>query len=109
LIQIFNNNQGGVKATLKKGESVMRRINIRKNGKIITITCKEKRDLFVELQANKFFNGLILDLSNISEFTNKLWNLNVGKSIKCWGYTFSINSKRRVGNQLSNNMTIGKL
>jgi len=87
----------------------MRRINIRKDNKLVTISCVDKTDLLFELQSNSFFIGVNLDLSNFSEFANNLWNLNVAKSIKCWGYTFSINSKRRVGNQLSNNMTIGKL
>ena len=71
----------------------MRKINIRKNGKIITITCSNKRDLFVQLQSNKFFNGVISDLDKFSKFANNLWDLNVGKSIECWGYTFAMASR----------------
>jgi hypothetical protein len=85
----------------------MRRINIRQKDKLVTISCMDKTDLFRELQSNKFFVGVNLDLSNFSKFANELWDLNVGKSIICWGYTFSINSKRRVANQMYDGSTIG--
>ena len=86
----------------------MRRLNIRKDCKLVTISCADKTDLLFELKNNSFFIGVNLDLSNFSEFANNLWNLNVAKSINCWGYTFSINSKRRAGNQLTNGTIIGK-
>ena len=85
----------------------MRRLNIVKDGKIETKSFLEKSD-FISFIKNH--NAIYFyDFKEILDVADNIWNLNVGKSFKIWGYTFSINSKRRVGNQLSNNMTIGKL
>ena len=80
----------------------MRRINIRYNNKIETKSFIKQMDLICYLEVD-------LGLRAVFTLSDNIWNLNVGKSLKDSGYTFSINSKRRVGNQLSNNMTIGKL
>ena len=85
----------------------MRRLNIRINGKIETKSFIEKSDLisFIKNHNSIYF----YDFKEILDVTDNIWNLNVGKSIKCWGYTFSINSKRRAGNQLTNGTIIGKV
>ena len=80
----------------------MRRINIRKNGKIETKSFIKQMDLICYLEVD-------LGLRAVFTLADNIWNLNVGKGLEDSGYTFSINSKRRVGNKLSNNMTIGKL
>lgn len=85
----------------------MRRINIKKDNKLVTITCSDYLDLFQELKCNSIFKDVNLDLSNLSTFLDKIWDLNVGSKLECWGYTFSIQSKRRTGNKMINNTRIG--
>ena len=83
----------------------MRRLNIVKDGKIETKSFLEKSD-FISFIKNH--NAIYFyDFKEILDVANNIWNLNVGKSLKIWGYTFSINSKRRVGNQLTDGTIIG--
>ena len=83
----------------------MRRLNIVKNGKIETKSFLEKSD-FISFIKNH--NAIYFyDFKEILDVADNIWNLNVGKSLKIWGYTFSINSKRRVGNQLTDGTIIG--
>ena len=83
----------------------MRRLNIVKDGKIETKSFLEKSDFisFIKNHNSIYF----YDFKEILDVANNIWNLNVGKSLKIWGYTFSINSKRRVGNQLTDGTIIG--
>lgn len=81
----------------------MRRINIRIDNKIHTESFLDVNELEQYLYNNLGFRW---DPKTVA---NKIWNLNVGSTLNWDSYRFSINSKRRVGNQLSNNMTIGKL
>ena len=83
----------------------MRRLNIVKDGNIETKSFLEKSD-FISFIKNH--NAIYFyDFKEILDVANNIWNLNVGKSLKIWGYTFSINSKRRVGNQLTDGTIIG--
>ena len=83
----------------------MRRLNIVKDGKIETKSFLEKSD-FISFIKNH--NAIYFyDFKEILDVADNIWNLNVGKSLKIWGYTFSINSKRRVGNQLTDGTIIG--
>ena len=80
----------------------MRRINIIKNNNINTVSFKNESDLFDYIFFNiqtKYDTGLT-NADKSKKIANLIWNLNVGKSIKFFEHTFSIQSKARVGNQL---------
>jgi len=71
----------------------MRRVNIKTNGTLLTISFQTK-DEFVDYLKNRGF-------ANVSNNTaDKVWDLNVGSSFKVLDFTFSIQSKARVGNHL---------
>ena len=78
----------------------MRRLNIVKDKKIQTLSFLTKKDFVKYLRSNLDFHGVF-------KIADDVWNLNVGKGITYFGYTFSINSKRRVGNQLTDGTIIG--
>ena len=77
----------------------MRRINIVKDGKIETKSFLTMNDLSKDL-----FNSYKIDGIKASMI---IWDLPVGKSYTEKGYRFSINSKRRVANQLYDGTIIG--
>lgn len=97
----------------------MRRLNIVKNGKIETKSFLSYRELVMFLKKlplygvvkyNNLFSNksqVLLGLPIEYQLASKIWQLNVGKSINHSGFRFSINSKRRVGNQLTDGTTIG--
>ena len=64
----------------------MRKINIRKNGKIETRSFIKKDDLISYLRKNLDFHGVLL-------LAESIWNLNVGTSYEAFGYKFSCASK----------------
>lgn len=71
----------------------MRRINIKTNGTLVTMSFQTKEQ-FVDYLDNR-------GCANISNYTaDKVWDLNVGTSFKVLDFTFSIQSKARVGNHL---------
>lgn len=71
----------------------MRRVNIRSNGTIVTISFQTKGEL-VDYLNNRGF-------ANISNYTaDKVWDLNVGTSFKVLDFIISIQSKARAGNHL---------
>ena len=73
----------------------MRRVNISHNNKRQTISFNTKQ----EFQNFVCFNTIHTE-HNSDYVAEKVWDLNVGKSFTSDGYTFSIQSKARVGNQL---------
>ena len=74
----------------------MRRINIKKDDKLITKSFYDKEDFRKWLRQT-----CVVHLHYfIDQMCNEIWNLNVGKSITYYGFRFSIQSKARVGNQL---------
>lgn len=77
----------------------MRRINITINNARITKSFQTKGKLIRFLRGNEMF--LFSEISNnVFDIADKIWNLNVGKSITYFNHQFSIQSKARVGNQL---------
>ena len=71
----------------------MRRVNIKTNGTLVTMSFQTKEQ-FVD-----YLNGR--GFANVSNNTaDKVWDLNVGTSFKVLDFTFSIQSKARVGNHL---------
>jgi len=71
----------------------MRRVNIKTNGTLVTMSFQTKEQ-FVDYLKNRGF-------ANVSNNTaDKVWDLNVGSSFKVLDFTFSIQSKARVGNHL---------
>ena len=91
----------------------MRRLNIVKKGKIETKSFLVKEDLLSYLNTLNFFGVVEVFYKDktsktIQEIlTDKIWDLNVGKSVEHSDYRFSVNSKRRVGNQLTDGTIIG--
>jgi len=73
----------------------MRRVNISHNNKRQTISFNTKK----EFQNFVCFNTIHTE-HNSDYVAEKVWDLNVGKSFTSDGYTYSIQSKARVGNQL---------
>ena len=77
----------------------MLKINIRKNGKIVSKTFKEKKDLLTYLNTLNFYGVTEIfwkdkTSSTIQEIlTNKIWNMNVGSSKEHSDYIFSIRGK----------------
>jgi len=78
----------------------MRRLNIKVKDKLITKSFKNVKELAHYI----FYNCHSIFADDVA---NKIWDLNVGKSLVENGFRFSVNSKRRVGNQLSDGITIG--
>ena len=83
----------------------MRRINVTLNNVRITESFQTKGKLIRFLRGNEMF--LFSEISNnVFDIADKIWNLNVGKSITYFNHQFSIQSKQRVGNQLYDGSTI---
>ena len=73
----------------------MRRVNISRENKRQTISFNTKQ----EFENFVWFNTICT--KHTSDYVaEKVWDLNVGKSFTSDGYTYSIQSKVRVGNQL---------
>lgn len=91
----------------------MRRINIVKDSKIETKSFLVKDDLLSYLNTLNFFGVVEVFYKDKTSktiqkiLTDKIWDLNVGKSVEHSDYRFSVNSKRRVGNQLTDGTIIG--
>lgn len=79
----------------------MRRINIKIDDKIDTKSFLDVDELEQYLYDDLGFRW---DPKTIAD---KIWNLNVGSRFDWDGYRFSINSKRRVANQMYDGSTIG--
>lgn len=84
----------------------MRRINItRRTANLDTIrhtVSFRSKDKFISyLRDNYSFHGVLL-------LANKVWDLNVGTKYQQGNYTFSIQSKQRIGSQLHDGSIIGK-
>ena len=73
----------------------MRRINIKHDSKIKTISFDTKQELQDYVWSNVPCHQFTFDY-----VADQVWDLNVGKSFNVDGYTFSIQSKARAGNQL---------
>ena len=78
----------------------MRRLNIVKDKKIQTLSFVTKEDFVKYLRSNLDFHGVL-------KIADDVWNLNVGKSLYFFDWKISVNSKRRVGNQLTDGTIIG--
>jgi len=76
----------------------MRRINISVDTDRVTKSFMNKSDLVSYIKNHNDFKDIhpFIHLS----MADKIWDLNVGKSVNYFNYTFSIQSKARVGNQL---------
>ena len=83
----------------------MRRINIKTQDKLITRSYDDKSDFFLDL---KFILDFPLHEIYRFKLAHIIWNLNVGTAYSCFGYRFSINSKKRAGNKMINNTRIGE-
>lgn len=71
----------------------MRRVNIKTNATLITMSFQTKEQFVDYLNSRGF--------ANVSNNTaDKVWDLNVGTSFKVLDFTFSIQSKARAGNHL---------
>jgi|TARA_R100001440_G_C2446809_1_gene107342 hypothetical protein len=79
----------------------MRRINIQIDDKIHLKSFVDVDELEQYLYNDLGFRW---DPKTIAD---KIWDLNVGSKFECDGYRFSINSKRRVGNKLTDGTIIG--
>mgnify|MGYP003145357658 FL=1 len=61
----------------------MRKINIKKDGKIETKSFKEKKDFIEYLRKNLDFHGVL-------KIADDVWSLNVGTSVVFFNYTFAL-------------------
>ena len=91
----------------------MIRLNVRKKDKVEVKSFVVKKDLLTYLNTLDFHGVVEVFFKDktsktIQEIlTDKIWDLNVGKSVEHSDYRFSVNSKRRVGNQLTDGTIIG--
>ena len=79
----------------------MRRLNIKVEDKLYTKSFLDVEELEAYLHNDCGF------IFNAKAFAKKIWNLDVGSKLIVDGFRFSINSKRRVGNQLTDGTIIG--
>jgi len=76
----------------------MRRVNISVDTDRVTKSFLNKSDLVAYIKTHTDFR----DIHPYIHLTmaDAIWDLNVGKSVNFFNYTFSIQSKARVGNHL---------
>jgi len=84
----------------------MRRINITVDTDRITKSFANKSDLVSYIKKHDDFRDIhpFIHLN----MADTIWDLNVGKSVNYFNYTFSIQSKQRIGSQLHDGSIIGK-
>jgi uncharacterized protein (UPF0128 family) len=76
----------------------MIKVNVKKDGKIVSKTFFEKSDLLTYLKSLKFFGVTEIFYENYSEtiqeiLCNKIWKLGVGSFIEHSNYIFSVRGK----------------